>query len=518
MPRERRLQADARLGERDRKAASPGVSPWLVIGIVALAASLVAIGAIVILGSLGGDRGNTGQSPLPPRTPGPQATSRVVTIGRQDPSSDPAATPNTPGIATPASSGAGQPIFSPQPPVEATAPASAPGPDGAQATPATQSGAAQPTAGTAPESSPASSTSPAAASDPDVERALARLQTDEDKVGQLLLLAWIGSTAEQARPALTELRAGGIVFVQNTSSSAEAKTINAGLLQIARDAYLTPPLTAIDHEGGIVQRIKDVENLGNNWDFAAQRPTDAAACQRGLTHANQLRGMGFSMNLAPVLDVNNNPANPVIGKRSYSDDPGVVARLGAAYIRGLQGGGVAAVGKHFPGHGNTSVDSHLGLPSLPQTVADLEQIELVPFRAAVQADIAGIMSAHIVFPAVDRSGDPATLSRAVMTDLLRGKLNFKGLAVSDDMGGMKAITDNYPAGAAAVQAIKAGVDMIILSTDIGGQRVSRDALLAAVRSGEISRDRLDQAVRNVLQVKARFGVLTGTPPPGRGCL
>jgi beta-N-acetylhexosaminidase len=338
--------------------------------------------------------------------------------------------------------------------------------------------------------------------------------TDEDKVGQLLLLAWIGTTAEEARPALAELRAGGIVFVQNATLSGEARTINAGLKQIASDAGLLPPLIGIDHEGGIVQRIKNVPNLGNNWDFAAGRPSELAACQRGMDHARVLADMGFSVNLAPVLDVNNNPANPVIGKRSYSDDPQVVARLGAAYLRGLQNSGIAAVGKHFPGHGNTSVDSHLGLPSLPQSVDQLEKIELVPFREAVKAGVAGIMSAHIVFPAVDPSGAPATLSRNVMTGLLRDRLGFRGLAVSDDMGAMKAITDNYAPGDAAVRAIKAGVDMIILSAELPQQRRARAGLLAAVQAGEITPERLDEAVRHVLQVKARFGVLSGGPAQG----
>jgi len=213
------------------------------------------------------------------------------------------------------------------------------------------------------------------------------------------------------------------------------------------------------------------------------------------------------MNLAPDLDVNNNPANPVIGPRSYSDDPLVVARLGAAYIRGLQGGGIAAVGKHFPGHGNTSVDSHYGLPSLPYAVDDLERIELVPFRRAIEVDIAGIMSAHIVFPAVDPSGVPATLSPSVMRGMLRERLGFTGLAVSDDMGAMKAITDHFSPGEAAVMAVQAGVDMVILSSELSKQRQSRDALLAAVRDGQISRERLDQAVTNVLLVKARYGLL-----------
>jgi beta-N-acetylhexosaminidase len=442
----------------------------------------------------------------------------VFTVGKQGPGEG--ATPTTtgastaaPGLTAPGSAGSG-PIFNPQPPVvQPTAPGAAPG--SAPASPASPAGteaspSAAPGPGTAAGPSPATAGSPVPPASPldrAVAEAMGRLTTDEDRVGQLLLLAWIGSSAEAARPALEQLRAGGIVHVQNTSAGAEARSINERLKQIARDVNLLEPLIAIDHEGGMVQRIRDVQNLGNNWEFALRNPSDAEACRRGLSHAQTLSSFGFSMNLAPVLDVNNNPANPVIGRRSYSDDPQVVARLGAAYIRGLQGGGVAAVGKHFPGHGNTSVDSHLGLPSLPQTVAQLEQIELVPFRAAVEAGVAGIMSAHIVFPAVDSSGDPATLSRRVMTGLLRETLGFTGLAVSDDMGAMKAITDNYAPGDAAVRAVQAGVDLLILSAEVAQQRQARDGLLAAVRDGRITRERLDQAIRNVLAVKARYGLL-----------
>jgi beta-glucosidase-like glycosyl hydrolase len=514
------------------------VSPMLVIGIVVLAASLLAVGAMVVMSSLGSSSSPAGRSPDPTPTAN-RPTPGVFTISRQDQPADGGPTTTTvgtgatgantgqPGAAggpvvlqTP-SSGGNTPIFSPLPPTAVSSGASASASDpAAPASPAASEGppgpaqSPAPAAATGAEPSPATAASPMTASSPldrAVAEAQARLTTDEDKVGQLLLLGWIGDTAEAARPELAELRAGGIVFVQNATAGTEARTINQGLNKIASDSGLLPPLIAIDHEGGIVQRIKDVPNLGNNWDFAARGPTDAEACQRGLSHAQTLASLGFTMNLAPVLDVNNNPANPVIGKRSYSDDPQVVARLGAAYIRGLQGGGMAAVGKHFPGHGNTSTDSHLGLPSLPQSVDALERIELVPFRRAVEADIAGIMSAHIVFPAVDPSGDPATLSRQVMTGLLRDRLAFKGLALSDDMGAMKAITDNYAPGDAAVRAVKAGVDLMILSAEVGRQRQARDGLLAAVKSGDISRDRLDQAVRNVLTVKARFGMLPGLP-------
>jgi beta-N-acetylhexosaminidase len=350
--------------------------------------------------------------------------------------------------------------------------------------------------------------------------AQAALATDEDRVGQLLLLGWVGSTAEAARPALADLRAGGIVYVDNARTAADARAINAALPAIAQAAGVLPPLIAVDHEGGNVQRIQDVANLGSNAQFAATQPSDRDACLRGQQHAEQLRAMGFTMNLAPVLDVNNNPANPVIGIRSYGADPALVARLGSAYVRGLQGGGIAAVGKHFPGHGNTAVDSHVRLPVLPQSEAELEQIELVPFRRAIapETDVAAIMSAHIVFPAVDPSRAPATLSYPIITGLLRQKLGFGGLVLSDDLAGMRAITDNFSPGEAAVQAVRAGVDMLIIGGGLPRQRESRDALLAALASGALPRERVDEAVRHILAVKARFGLLGEAParPPSCG--
>ena len=516
------MQAEATWGRLvSSRGGATTPSLWLVGGVVLVAASLVVVGSIVVLSSLLPSGGAGSGANEPPPTPS-RPTPGVFTVGRQDQPGDgqgtgptPTAAPGTnssPALVPPPNTGGSFPIFVPSgsgspmpPPSDAGttgAPINAPG-----SSPQT---AASPDVSAPAGPSPATGASPAvaaASSDPRVEKVLASLTSDEDKVGQLLLLGWIGSTAEAARPELEELRAGGIVYVQNASTAAEAGAINPALLRMAANAGLVPPLIAIDHEGGQVQRIKDVPNLGSNWDFAHPAPTDAEACQRGLRHAQTLSSLGFTMNLAPVLDVNNNPANPVIGTRSYSDDPEVVARLGAAYIRGLQGGGMVAVGKHFPGHGNTGVDSHLQLPILTQSVDELEKTELIPFRRAIEADVAAIMSAHIVFPAVDPSGVPGTLSRPVMTGLLRERLGFQGLAISDDMGAMKAITDNFGPGDAAVRAVNAGVDMIIMSAELARQRQARDALLQAVQTGDISRDRLDEAVRHVLQAKARAGLL-----------
>ena len=389
--------------------------------------------------------------------------------------------------------------------------------------------ASTPAGGAAPPTAPVGSPAAGAATeppsgggtlgDPRVAQALAELVTDEDRVGQLLLLGWVGNTAEQARRTMRELRPGGLIFFDNSRLAADASAINRALPTIAGQYGMLPPLLTIDHEGGDVQRIRDVPNVGPSGDFGRRGPLDRAACERGLTHARQLRAMGFTMNLAPVLDVNNNPANPVIGDRSFGADPELVARLGSAYVRGLQGGGVAAVGKHFPGHGNTDVDSHLQLPVLTHTEAQLEQVELLPFRRVIgpPTDIAGIMSAHIVFPALDPTRAPATLSKPIMTGLLREKLGFRGLVVSDDLAAMRAITDNFTPGQAAVRAVQAGVDLLIIGGDLARQRDSRDALLAALASGELERDRLDEAVRHVLEVKARFGLLGSPRPAEVGC-
>jgi beta-N-acetylhexosaminidase len=366
---------------------------------------------------------------------------------------------------------------------------------------------------------PTPSTAAADQEDPRVVEALGSLTSDADLAGQLLLVGWPGDTAEQARATIRELKPAGLVYVDNTHSSAQALAINSAVPIIAEQYGALPLLLAVDHEGGLVQRISDVTNYGSNAAFAATGPSDTDACLRGQNHAQQLQSLGFNMNLAPVLDVNNNPNNPVIGTRSYGADPELVARLGSAYIRGLQAGGIIAVGKHFPGHGNTGVDSHLQLPILPHSIDDLEQIELVPFRRAIapETNVAAIMSAHIVFPAVDPSGAPATLSYPIMTGILRNRLGFDGLVLSDDLVGMKAITDNYSAGDAAVRSIGAGVDLLIMAGGLPRQVAARDALVAALASGELSRDRVQEAVQHVLRVKARFGLLDGSVPAVAGC-
>src|SRR3954469_6568020 len=217
--------------------------------------------------------------------------------------------------------------------------------------------------------------------------------------------------------------------------------------------------------------------------------------------------MGVHMSLGPVLDVWDNTANEVIGNRSFSSSATTAAALGSAYIAGLQSQGVLAVGKHFPGHGNSLEDSHQTLPIVNRDRATLDAIELTPFRSAIQSDVAAIMTAHVSYPALDNMPErPASLSPAIVTGLLRNELGFNGLVLSDDMGAMQAITGRFESGEAAIQAIEAGTDMLIVVGPIERQRRMVQAVLSEI-GGRISQARLDDSVRRVLAAKRRAGLL-----------
>ena len=318
---------------------------------------------------------------------------------------------------------------------------------------------------------------------------------------------------------LTSLRPGGVVMVANATTAASAKALNQSIADISTQLGMPLPIRTINQEGGQVQPITNINNPGSNMAFGNQDPSDLQACQRGAAQARQLSGMGFDMDLAPVLDVLTNPNNTVIGDRSYGSDPALVARLGAAYIEGMQGGGIMAVAKHFPGHGGTAVDSHLGLPVLPFTRARLDRIDLVPFVRAIAPDVgvAGVMVGHLALPKLDPSGAPASLSRPIITGLLRHDLGYAGLVMTDDLGAMAAITANFAPGPAAVKAIVAGADMLIVVGDKTTQLAMRDALVAALASGALQRSRVLDAVHHVLEAKAQYGMLGGDGPTLTSC-
>jgi beta-N-acetylhexosaminidase len=285
-----------------------------------------------------------------------------------------------------------------------------------------------------------------------------------------------------------------IHFARNYASAAQIAAVNAEIRRAAgREVLVT-----VDHEGGRVQRFVDADFPPLPSGREMGEAGEAMARQAGERAGDALRAAGFNMNLAPVLDVDSNPANPVIGARSFGASPARVAACGVAYAQGLRSRGVAACGKHFPGHGDTSVDSHLDLPRLPHAMARLEQVELVPFREAVRAGIEAIMTAHVLFEAIDASV-PATLSRTVITGLLRERLGFDGLVITDDFE-MQAIADRFEPGEAAVRAVQAGCDLVLVCHTPARQRRVIQALAEAVRAGRLSRERVAESRNRLAKV------------------
>jgi beta-N-acetylhexosaminidase len=268
--------------------------------------------------------------------------------------------------------------------------------------------------------------------------------------------------------------------------------LEAGAGFRARGGYFVP--NAIDLGGAIV--------FPPEMAIGATRDSTLAYEQGRLT-AIEGRALGIHIAYAPVLDVNNNPDNPVINTRSYGEDPALVARMGVAFIHGLQDHGMIATGKHFPGHGDTGINSHLALPVVTASRSRLDTLELVPFRAAINGGVGAIMSFHGVMPALDSSNVPGTLSLKVLTGLLRGEMGFKGIIVSDAMD-MQGVLDQFGAIEATKRAVSAGVDVLIQPLDVS-QTI--DAVVAGVREGRYTEARLDSSVRRVLETKRKLGLV-----------
>lgn len=298
-----------------------------------------------------------------------------------------------------------------------------------------------------------------------------------------------GASFPEATGELIRLGASGaILFRRNIRSPRQLVRLTAALKRAAG----RPFLLAVDQEGGRVARLRGVpfSDLPPMRRLGEEGSASAAAI-RGATMAGDLSLMGFDVNFAPVLDVDTNPDNPVIGDRALGADPKVVARLGVALARGLEDGGVASCAKHFPGHGDTSQDSHLVLPRLTHPMERLRAVELLPFAAYARAGLAAVMSAHVVFEAID-PGLPATFSARIQTDLLRRELGFRGLSVCDDLE-MKAIAANWPIDEAAVRAVRAGIDWLLVCHHPEAQLGCVEALVREAERSTDFRQRLFEA-------------------------
>lgn len=337
-----------------------------------------------------------------------------------------------------------------------------------------------------------------------------------DQIGQLLMVGFAGKTPT---PEIIDLiengRVGGIVFFsRNIGTARDVLDLTSRLQTIARDSgHQVPLLIAIDQENGVVQRLQGgITTFPGNM---AQGAIDDAETTRAIAAATgkELAALGITMNLAPDIDINNNPANPVIGVRSFGEDPESVARLGAAAVAGYQSVGVVSSVKHFPGHGDTATDSHLGLPVVPFDRARLDAVELVPFRACIAADAATVMIAHVALPAL--TGDatlPATLSRVIIHDLLRVELGFNNVIISDCVE-MSAVADGVGSAQGALMTLQAGSDIALVSHTYARQKDSVQLIHAAVADGLYPQEDLRAACARVVALKARFMSWETLPDP-----
>ncbi|KAA9396224.1 beta-N-acetylhexosaminidase [Haloarcula sp. CBA1130] len=325
------------------------------------------------------------------------------------------------------------------------------------------------------------------------------------KVGQLFMAGFEGpEPTDGVLELIREYNLGNIIyFTRNITSPAQVAALSAELQSEATAVGAGLPLfVATDQEGGVVSRLNWGTQLPSQMLIGAC-DDDAMARKAGATVGRELRSLGINLNLAPVLDVNNNPDNPVIGVRSFGEDPERVAALGTAMAQGLQSVDVAACGKHFPGHGDTAVDSHLDLPVVAHERPRLERVEFAPFEAAIQHGIDAIMTTHVAFPSI--TGDeelPATISSAVQTALLRKQLGFNGLLVTDCLE-MDAIAEGVGPAEGAVRAIEAGCDIVTVSHTLERQRAAIEAVLSAVRSGRLTEERIDRSLHRIQRCKQR---------------
>ena len=336
--------------------------------------------------------------------------------------------------------------------------------------------------------------------------------TLEQKIGQLMTIGFDGRTLDvDLRSMITEYHIGGIIlFARNIESPRQVAALTNELQKTALESGNPGLFIAIDQEGGRVARL--TEDAGFT-EFPSAMAIGATAdpenaYRMASAMAAEMRSVGINVDFAPDLDVNNNPTNPVIGTRSFSSDPDMVATFGAAFGRGLQENGILAFGKHFPGHGDTGTDSHIALPLVPHDRARLDRIEFVPFKAAIAENFAGIMSAHVTFPAIDPNPRmPATLSRAILTGLLREELGFKGLIATDslEMGALAA--NGYPPPIGATLAFAAGADLLLFNRDHAMHKQAFANLMRSVEEGKVSQGQLDSSVRRILEAKEKFGIL-----------
>ena len=345
--------------------------------------------------------------------------------------------------------------------------------------------------------------------DTEIDQKLEEL-TLQEKIAQMFMitpdtLTGVDGTwnpGEVTETAYKERPVGGLIMMENNLVSADQiRTWNDAITGFSKETVGLVPFLSVDEEGGTVARIAGnaafgIENVGNMSEIGASGDSQEAY-QAGVTIGTYLKDLGFNMDFAPVADVWTNPENTVLQYRSFGSDPKVVSEMVSEAVKGFHSQGICTTVKHFPGHGGTSGDSHEGSVFLNSTKEELEACEFLPFQAAIEEGTEFVMVGHISLPNILNDNTPASLSEEVVTEMLREDLGFDGIVITDAMN-MGAIADNYTSAEAAVQAVQAGVDMILMPQDFED---AYQGILSAVNSGTISEDRIDESVRRILEVK-----------------
>jgi beta-N-acetylhexosaminidase len=331
----------------------------------------------------------------------------------------------------------------------------------------------------------------------------------ERKAAKMLAVGFTGTTPPQElRDLIARGVSSAILFKRNIEAPEQVSALTADIKRNAPH----PILLCIDQEGGRVARLRDGFTAVPSMRALGKTDDPHLAYEVGKVLARELRAVNIDLDFAPVLDVDTNPNNPVIADRSFGPDVSLVCRMGVALIKGLQDNGVAACAKHFPGHGDTSLDSHFDLPRLPHSIERLQRVELPPFQAAADANVAMIMTSHVIFEPLD-SKYPATMSRPALDGILRDQMHYDGVVISDDLE-MKAIADHFALEDVIIRGVNAGCDLFALCHSAELQHQSIDILVHAVERGDVSRDRIDEANRRMDRLLSSFA----RPPVDRDML
>ncbi len=336
--------------------------------------------------------------------------------------------------------------------------------------------------------------------------ALLNTLTLEEKIGQMLMGSFSGTDAEEALSLIDDFQIGGIILFKDNISSVEN---TAALTRTIQDHALERTgvymLLATDQEGGRVARLSpELMPQSPSPRYLGQHNAVQEVRALARETAYCFRQVGLTMNLAPVIDVRTNPANNVIGDRSFGNDPGLVSSLGVAYIQELQRNGIIATAKHFPGHGASTEDSHEVIPIAHFNGDDSLEVHLYPFREVIEEGVEAVMTAHVQYPMTDMH--PATLSKRFLVEILRDEMGFEGVVISDDLA-MRSMSNNYTIESIAVESVNAGTDILLLSGTSRNLRNLQNGLLQAVERGDISVERIDESVERILHMKDKYGLL-----------